>query len=48
MVKSYSPENELIVQVMPNPMRKVRSGPENMPAIAVEAYPFFAKAVIDK
>lgn len=33
---------------MPKPKRNVKSGPEKIPAMAVEAYPFFAKAVMDR
>lgn len=37
MIKSYSPEKELIMQDIPNPNKKFIKGPENIPAIAVEA-----------
>jgi hypothetical protein len=33
---------------IPNPKRKVKRGPEKIPAIVVEALPFLAKAVIDR
>ena len=34
--KSYSPEREFKIEVTPNPKRKFMSGPEKMPATAVE------------
>jgi hypothetical protein len=36
------------MHVTPKPKRKFMSGPEKMPATAVEVYPFFAKATIDR
>ena len=48
MTKGYYPFIEFSVQEIPKPNRNVKSGPEKMPAIAVDAYPFFAKAVIDR
>jgi len=34
--KSYSPDSEFKMEVTPNPRRKFMSGPENIPATAVE------------
>lgn len=48
ITKSYYPESELRMHVIPNPNRKFISGPEKIPETAVEVYPFFAKATIDK
>lgn len=34
--KSYSPDSEFKMEVTPNPRRKFMSGPEKIPATAVE------------
>jgi hypothetical protein len=48
ITKSYYPERELSMQVTPKPNKKFISGPEKIPATAVEVYPFFANATIDR
>lgn len=48
ITKLYSPSRDCIVHDMPNPSRKLKRGPENIPAMAVEALPLLAKAVIER
>ena len=46
--KSYYPSSDWINNEQPNPIKKLNNWPENTPDTAVDALPFFAKAVIDK